>query len=381
MSRFQSTAAPPDRVLGRKPPGPQTAGPVPDIVYDVLRSPGEPLGEAARAAMEPRFDYDFSRVRIHTDEGAGDAADAVGANAFAVGPHLVARGAAALAVGSPLLAHELAHVVQNGARDVPASGLAVAAPMSDAEQDARAAGSGAGPAAVGAVGGPTLLFRDPQPAAKRIEVDLDGKTATAKEGDKVVRTMRISSGREKHPTPTGNFTIQPAQSGDKNHKSSKYGHCVSKDGKKRQTGGGADSCGKGEKYAGAPMNNYKRITSEAGFHEGSTGVLSHGCIHLESGDAAWMWDWADTGTPVHITGSGAGGDGKKKPTKPKKKPAGGKKKSASVDGPAADMLADLLPDDDGGEGTLVMEADVDLDESDGEDWFEVWWDEGEEAYA
>jgi hypothetical protein len=35
----------------------------PPIVDEVLRSPGQPLDPATRAFMEPRFGYDFSRVR------------------------------------------------------------------------------------------------------------------------------------------------------------------------------------------------------------------------------------------------------------------------------------------------------------------------------
>jgi hypothetical protein len=40
---------------------------VPSIVYEVLCSPGQPLGPATRAEMEPRFGDDFSRARVHAD--------------------------------------------------------------------------------------------------------------------------------------------------------------------------------------------------------------------------------------------------------------------------------------------------------------------------
>src|ERR1043166_8880875 len=36
---------------------------VPPIVYDVLRSPGEPLERGTREFMEERFGHDFSAVR------------------------------------------------------------------------------------------------------------------------------------------------------------------------------------------------------------------------------------------------------------------------------------------------------------------------------
>jgi hypothetical protein len=36
-------------------------------VNDVLHSPGKPLDSETRAYMEPRFRYDFSKVRVHAD--------------------------------------------------------------------------------------------------------------------------------------------------------------------------------------------------------------------------------------------------------------------------------------------------------------------------
>lgn len=85
------------------------------IVHEVLRSAGTPLDAATRGRLEPRFGYDFSRVRIHTDARAAHSAAAVGAEAYTVGRDVVfGRGAYSpgTASGQALLAHELAHVVQ-----------------------------------------------------------------------------------------------------------------------------------------------------------------------------------------------------------------------------------------------------------------------------
>src|SRR5438552_16871935 len=41
---------------------------VPPIVYDVLRSSGQPLDAEVRAFMEPRFGHDFSQVRTRAHE-------------------------------------------------------------------------------------------------------------------------------------------------------------------------------------------------------------------------------------------------------------------------------------------------------------------------
>src|SRR5947207_15020706 len=47
-------------------PDPPSAAEVPPILHEVLRSPGQPLDAHTRAFMEPRFGYDFGRVRVHT---------------------------------------------------------------------------------------------------------------------------------------------------------------------------------------------------------------------------------------------------------------------------------------------------------------------------
>jgi len=139
---------------------------VPPIVHNVLSSPGQPLDAGTRAFMEPRFGhkfsqvqlrvapttqtrltvnqpgdiyeqeadrvaqkvlqssepgattvagYDFSNVRVYTDAKAAESAQAVNARAYTVGNHIAfAKGqyAPRTLAGRSLLAHELAHVVQ-----------------------------------------------------------------------------------------------------------------------------------------------------------------------------------------------------------------------------------------------------------------------------
>jgi hypothetical protein len=103
--------------MQRKPPGGERilardhrGVTVPAIVDDVLRSPGRALDGATRAQMEARFGHDFARVRIHTDVQADESARAVSAHAYTVGDHVVF--ASGRTPRGPLLAHELAHVVQ-----------------------------------------------------------------------------------------------------------------------------------------------------------------------------------------------------------------------------------------------------------------------------
>jgi hypothetical protein len=89
----------------------------PPIVQDVLNSPGQPLDSATHEFMASRFGADFADVRIHTDARAARSAAAVGALAYTVGRDLV-FGAGQFQPGEQrgrhLLAHELAHVVQQG---------------------------------------------------------------------------------------------------------------------------------------------------------------------------------------------------------------------------------------------------------------------------
>jgi len=103
-----------DRTLQRRS---STAGTseVPSIVYGVLDSPGQPLVDESRSFMEARFGYDFSSVRVHSDPDAQRSADATNAEAYTVGHDIVfasGRYRPETTEGQQLLAHELAHVVQ-----------------------------------------------------------------------------------------------------------------------------------------------------------------------------------------------------------------------------------------------------------------------------
>ncbi len=104
-------------ILPRKASGADSGGSIPRAVFDVLDSPGQPLDGSTRAFMEPRFGHDFSRVRVHSDARAAESARSVNALAYTVGND-IAFGtglyAPETAGGRRLLAHELAHVKQQG---------------------------------------------------------------------------------------------------------------------------------------------------------------------------------------------------------------------------------------------------------------------------
>jgi len=113
---------------------------------------GAPLESGVRGRMESAFGHDFSRVRIHADGNAANVSSSLGARAFTLGGDI---GFAAgeyrpdTLVGDTLIAHELAHVVQqssggsaSGAVEEDADHSAVSAMLSawtGAKQVARGA--------------------------------------------------------------------------------------------------------------------------------------------------------------------------------------------------------------------------------------------------
>ncbi len=82
-----------------------------------LRGGGRPLEPETRGQMEARMGHDFGQVRVHTDAHAAGLARQVRARAFTVGPDVAfapGQYRPDSAVGQELLAHELAHVAQQG---------------------------------------------------------------------------------------------------------------------------------------------------------------------------------------------------------------------------------------------------------------------------
>ncbi len=82
---------------------------------DSLPGGGQPLPKAAREFFEPRFERDFSQVRVHKDVNASASARSLNARAYTVGHHIVfgeGEYASDTYEGRRLLAHELTHVAQ-----------------------------------------------------------------------------------------------------------------------------------------------------------------------------------------------------------------------------------------------------------------------------
>jgi len=85
---------------------------------DAARVGGQPLPSSVRSFMEPRFNADFSGVRLHTDARAAGLSRQLSAQAFTVGSDIFfARGQfqPESGDGRELIAHELTHTLQQGA--------------------------------------------------------------------------------------------------------------------------------------------------------------------------------------------------------------------------------------------------------------------------
>jgi hypothetical protein len=145
------------RQTPRTSPVGRTMAPVPAIVNEVVRSPGQPLDAATRVAMSAAFGFDFSRVRVHADERASESVRAVDALAYTVGSDIAVRSGAgmdgrdvlpgpgrrgpATSEGQRLLAHELAHVVQQRGLPAPTGTLTMGRPDTVHEREADEAAS------------------------------------------------------------------------------------------------------------------------------------------------------------------------------------------------------------------------------------------------
>jgi hypothetical protein len=83
-----------------------------------IRSGGQSLPEYVRSFFEPRFGYDFSLVRVHTDEASAKVTKVLQAQAFTANRDIFfspGQYQPGTSEGKHLIAHELAHTIQQGA--------------------------------------------------------------------------------------------------------------------------------------------------------------------------------------------------------------------------------------------------------------------------
>jgi len=162
---------------------------------------GEPIASPLRTVMESRFAHDFGAVRIHDDEAAHAAAGDFAAAAFTTGSDIflgAGQRSTDIALGHPLLAHELAHVVQNErAIDGPSSLLQSLSATGDAaETEAEAAAQ-----AVLSGGSPQVISSPSAVVARSTGVEIPAWLET-------IRRQAIGD-TGGTPTPTGPTLVEP----------------------------------------------------------------------------------------------------------------------------------------------------------------------------
>jgi phage-related protein len=148
--------APLVRLRPRSAGTPPPSAPAPLAQAIRAPGPGQPLPPPVHAALTASLGVDVSPVRVHTDPGAAAAAAAVPARAFAYGPDVfLAQGERATDV--TLMAHEVAHVVQQqGQPTVQAYSAAGGSFEGEANRTAAAVAQGEPAAVGGRTGGPQV---------------------------------------------------------------------------------------------------------------------------------------------------------------------------------------------------------------------------------
>jgi len=134
-----------------------------------------------------------------------------------------------------------------------------------------------------------------------IVIDLGTQTATFYKGDTEVGRAPVSTGRESHQTPAGNYQILEK---NKNHVSNLYGDFVDDAGNVvvANVSSVGDKRPAGASFRGAPMPYFMRIAGGVGLHAGYLPgyPASHGCIRLPRGAAQRFFENAPAGTPVRV---------------------------------------------------------------------------------
>jgi hypothetical protein len=142
---------------------------------------------------------------------------------------------------------------------------------------------------------------DGVPGAPSVVINLTQQTASFYKGGKLVGVSAISSGREGHDSPVGNFKIIDK---DIDHASNLYGDYVDAQGKvvKANVDVKVDPVPPGAHFDGAKMPYFMHFAPGVGMHQGFLpGVPdSHGCIRMPEQMAKIYFANVTKGTPVTV---------------------------------------------------------------------------------
>ncbi len=159
----------------------------------------DPIHEPLRSSLGHQLGQDFSHVRVHSGPASADAADLIGARAYALGTDIhLGKQSQGMARGAfdRLIAHEAIHTVQQGGRTVaPHPGLTLSNPHDPAELEAeRLAGS---------------VTKTPVQRQSR-SLSLRDRMRATMPGQQIARSVSPQIQRDltgKHPTRGGDFTL------------------------------------------------------------------------------------------------------------------------------------------------------------------------------
>ena len=136
----------------------------------------------------------------------------------------------------------------------------------------------------------------------RIRIDLSDQKAYFYKGDQLAGVSALSTGDEKHRTPTGNFKITQK---NKWHKSNLYGDYVDGAGNVvvANVDVNKDPMPPGTRFEGSKMTHFMRFTGGVGMHEGFLPgyPASHGCVRMPGEMAQTFFNNVSEGTPVSVT--------------------------------------------------------------------------------
>jgi hypothetical protein len=148
---------------------------------------GQPLTPTIRARLERALGVELGAVRVHTDEAAAAAAEAVGAHAYTVGQDIFfADGAFQPDTqrGFRLIAHEVVHTVQQGAQTGGHGELDVSSPTDAIETEAeRVADAVAAEPDAGAVAAVASAITPRARGGDPVQARLDATARAAREAD------------------------------------------------------------------------------------------------------------------------------------------------------------------------------------------------------
>lgn len=158
--------APPIR-LGTPAPGSAAGTSQADVseqVGQLVSTPGtgEPLRPEIQKTLEDSLEVDLSPVRVHTDERSAGVADRLNARAFTYGPHIF-LGSRERPADLGLMAHEVAHVIQQRGEPVLQMSSATTAPDTferEAQQVSSTVQQGGQATVTGRTAGPQVQKED-----------------------------------------------------------------------------------------------------------------------------------------------------------------------------------------------------------------------------